>query len=50
MKSPLQILRDSVSDPKNNGDYVLHLEGEELREFWFAVEEMEKQNKEAKCS
>lgn len=40
-ESPLSILRNLLSDPKNNGDYELNIKGEELNRLWRAIEQLE---------
>lgn len=37
------ILQDLIEDPKNNGDYKLSIEGEELRRLWSAIEQVERE-------
>lgn len=37
---PLTVLRDLVEDPKNNGEYELHLKGADLQRLWKACEDL----------
>lgn len=37
------MLQDLIEDPKNNGDYKLAIEGEELRRLWLAIEHAERE-------
>lgn len=38
----LEIFIDLLDDPKENGDYVLNIKGEQLRRLWNALQEEDK--------
>lgn len=40
-ESPLSILRNLLSDPKNNGEYELHIKGKDLHRLWDAIEKLD---------